>query len=66
MGAFGNRLRKEDTVATDEFIVRFSGRAVLGVDIGNRDIAWCSVRLPLPSIEPNTLLAEAISPGRFQ
>jgi hypothetical protein len=32
-------LRNNDTVATDEFIVRFSGHAVLGVDIGNCDIA---------------------------
>jgi hypothetical protein len=37
--AFRNRLRNNDTVATDEFIVRFSGHAVLGVDIGNCDIA---------------------------
>jgi hypothetical protein len=32
-------LRKKDTVATDEFIVRLSGHAVLGVDIGNWVIA---------------------------
>jgi hypothetical protein len=32
-------LRKKDTVATDEFIVRFGGHAVPGVDIGNCDIA---------------------------
>jgi hypothetical protein len=37
--AFGNRLRKNGTAATDDFIVRFSGHAALGVDIGNCDIA---------------------------
>jgi hypothetical protein len=37
--AFRNRLRKNDTVPTDEFIIRFSGHAVLGVDIGDCDIA---------------------------
>jgi hypothetical protein len=58
-------LRKKDTVATDEFIVRVSGHTLLDVEIGSYDVAYCAVRLPKPPVAPNTFLAEAISSGGF-